>query len=114
MLRMPKPITLLPIESVSASKNADIKIIKTKKSKSKQEDAVPITKGKVEKPKYSKLGQKHKTPLETDSLRIFYTSLLKQNPNSEMALKWCLERGLLSEKKAQAAIVSLGLAKLKI
>ena len=35
------------------------------------------------------------TPPESDSLRIFYTSLLRQNRDSKMAIKWCTEHGLL-------------------
>lgn len=34
-------------------------------------------------------GQTQDTPEETDSLRKFYTSLLRQRPESEMAKKWC-------------------------
>jgi hypothetical protein len=62
-----------------------------------------VTKMKVNKkglkqktiPDYFLPGQKYKTPMETDGLRKFYTSLLQQNPKSEMAKKWCLEHGLL-------------------
>lgn len=28
-----------------------------------------------------------------DSLRLFYTSLLRQNPKSELAIKWCILNG---------------------
>lgn len=37
---------------------------------------------------------KKPTPPPDDPLRIFYTSLLRQNPESKMALKWCQDRGL--------------------
>jgi hypothetical protein len=37
---------------------------------------------------------KKPTPPPDDPLRIFYTSLLRQNPDSKMALKWCQDRGL--------------------
>lgn len=39
--------------------------------------------------------RKRSTPPPDDPLRIFYTSLLRQNPESKMALKWCYDRGLL-------------------
>ena len=45
-----------------------------------------------------KTGQRYPTPPTTDSLYIFYTSLLKQNPQSHMALRWCLEHGLVPTK----------------
>jgi hypothetical protein len=61
-----------------------------------------------------KLGQKKPTPEEGCGLRKYYTSLLKQNKNSSMALKWCLEHGLLSTKKAQEAVITLGVKGLKI
>lgn len=44
-----------------------------------------------------KLGQKYKTPDLNNPLRKFYTSLLYQKNDSEMALKWCLEYGLLDD-----------------
>lgn len=69
---------------------------------------------KVKKPTFKKIGQKYKTPKKEDSLTIFYTSLLKQNPESEMALKWCMERGLLSDKKTQKAVLVFGIKNLKI
>lgn len=66
------------------------------------------------KKQFKKWGQKKETPPENDSLRIFYTSLLKQNKNSLMALKWCLEHGLLTDKKSTYAASLLGLEKLTI
>lgn len=45
-------------------------------------------------PKFPKKGQTKPTPTENDSLRLFYTSLLYENPESQMALKWCIEHGL--------------------
>lgn len=56
---------------------------------------------------FKKQGQKFDTPLKTDSLYRFYTSLLKQNPKSKMALKWCLEHGVLSAKKAEETTLIL-------
>lgn len=74
----------------------------------------PVTKIKRTKKVFDKLGQTKQTPPETDSLRCFYTTLLQQKPSSQMALKWCLEHGLLEEKKTQEAILVLGINKLKV
>lgn len=49
-------------------------------------------------------GQKHDTPEENDGTRIFYESLLKQKPDSKMAMKWCVENGVLDENLAQKYI----------
>jgi hypothetical protein len=48
---------------------------------------------------FPKEGQTKPTPPESDSLRKFYTSLLKQKKDSEMALKWCTEHGLAPKQK---------------
>ena len=45
-------------------------------------------------------GQKYASPSDSDGTRIFYESLLGQNPKSLMAKKWCLEYGLLGKDKA--------------
>ena len=47
-----------------------------------------------------------------DGLYKFYTSLLKQNPNSKMAMKWCLEHGLVPEKDIDS--ITKKIQKLKI
>lgn len=57
---------------------------------------------------FSILGQTKTTPPETDSLRKFYTSLLVQNPESKMAMEWCLERGLIPEKSIKKIMKKLG------
>jgi hypothetical protein len=44
-----------------------------------------------------KLGQKYKIPDLNDPSRKFYTSLLSQKKDSKMALKWCLEHGLIDD-----------------
>lgn len=72
--------------------------------------AIPIKKISTKKT-YSKIGQTKETPCDRDPLCIFYTSLLQQNPNSKMALQWCLERGLLSKKKTEEAILVLEMTK---
>lgn len=69
---------------------------------------------KTAKKSAMKLGQKKDTPVVGDPLRKFYTSLLKQNKNSTMALKWCLEHGLLPPKKAEMAVLTLGIKNMKL
>lgn len=59
-------------------------------------------------------GQKHSTPPEDDTLRRFYTSLLEQKPDSEMAFKWCLERGLLPRSMLDLHIAQQGIAGMRI
>jgi hypothetical protein len=66
------------------------------------------------KTKYEKIGQKFKTPSDDDSLLKFYKSLLKQKPSSVMAMKWCLEHGVLKEKKAEKIHLLLSINNLKI
>ena len=64
------------------------------KPTSKVKPTTPI-KTKPLKAKYDRIGQTKETPPENDSLRKFYWSLLHQRPDSMMAMKWCLERGLI-------------------
>lgn len=45
-------------------------------------------------------GQKYPTPPKGDPVRAYYESLLKYNPKSELALKHCIEYGILTEKEA--------------
>ncbi|EGR29414.1 hypothetical protein IMG5_156070 [Ichthyophthirius multifiliis] len=45
-------------------------------------------------------GQKYQTPDDDNGIRVFYETLYKQNANSEMAIKYCLENGLLEEEEA--------------
>lgn len=44
-------------------------------------------------------GQRYSTPPQGDSQRAFYESLLEQKPDSLMALKWCVEYGVLDQEK---------------
>lgn len=46
--------------------------------------------------KYFKEGQKVITPPNGDGTRAFYESLLDENPNSIIAIKYCIEHGVLS------------------
>lgn len=50
---------------------------------------------------FDKPGQTRETPPEEDPQRRFYTSLLEQNPKSEMAQKWCVMNGLLPIEEAK-------------
>lgn len=56
-----------------------------------------------EKKVFSLPGQKYDRPEEREPLRIFYESLSKQIPTSEMAEFWMMEHGLLSPDKAKKA-----------
>lgn len=94
--------------------NNDKPIVKAVPKKNEEKLKPKTTKTKKSAKVFKKVGQKYETPGERDPLRIFYTSLLKQKKNSEMALKWCLERGLLTPKKAEAAVLVLSMSSLKI
>jgi len=48
-----------------------------------------------------KPGQKKPTPPSGQGARVFYESLYKQNRNSLMAVKWCLEHGVLPREKCE-------------
>jgi len=61
------------------------------------------TREKREKKVYSLPGQKSDPPEEREPLRIFYESLSKQIPSSEMAEFWMMEHGLLSPERAKKA-----------
>ncbi|CAH9096981.1 unnamed protein product [Cuscuta epithymum] len=79
-------------------KNADNK---TEKEKVKKEEELQIITGKKkEKKVYDLPGQKRDPPEEGDPLRIFYESLYKQLPESDMATIWMMESGLLPKEKA--------------
>lgn len=52
-------------------------------------------------------GQKYPTPPKGDPVRAFYESMLKQKPDSLMALKHCLEFGCLTRHEAESAIKRL-------
>uniref|UniRef100_A0A453A5T6 Uncharacterized protein n=1 Tax=Aegilops tauschii subsp. strangulata TaxID=200361 RepID=A0A453A5T6_AEGTS len=60
-------------------------------------------KGKAAKKVFSLTGQKFDIPEEREPLRIFYESLSKQIPSSDMAEFWLMEHGLLSPERAKKA-----------
>lgn len=80
-----------PTTTMSASSSKTISKTKTTTTK--------VRERKV----YSLPGQKHDPPEEKEPLRIFYESLSKQIPTSEMAEFWLMEHGLLSPQKAKKA-----------
>merc|ERR1712046_90556 len=46
--------------------------------------------------KLFKEGQRHPTPPMADATRSFYVSLLEEKPDSKIAIKFCVEYGVLS------------------
>mmetsp|Transcript_143894 Transcript_143894/g.447042 ORF Transcript_143894/g.447042 Transcript_143894/m.447042 type:complete len:171 (-) Transcript_143894:90-602(-) len=46
-----------------------------------------------------KVGQKYSPPPTSDPLRAFYESLLQENEDSAIAVRWCVEHGVLSEQE---------------
>ncbi|MBA0597786.1 hypothetical protein Gorai_007577 [Gossypium raimondii] len=94
---------------LSVGKEAFDIIVKSKTSSSSSKTSTSssktstTTKAKVrEKKVYTLPGQKHDPP-EEEPLRIFYESLSKQIPKSEMAEFWMMEHGLLSPEKDRKA-----------
>merc|ERR1712228_860581 len=51
---------------------------------------------------YKKAGQKKDTPGDMNGNFIFYDSLFKERPNSQMAQIWLMEHGCFSDKKQLA------------
>nr|ACU23417.1 unknown [Glycine max] len=80
------------------------KPVTTSSASSKTITKTTTTKTKVrEKKVYSLPGQKHDPPEQKEPLRIFYESLSKQIPTSDMAEFWLMEHGLQSPEKAKKA-----------
>ncbi|XP_038699174.1 uncharacterized protein LOC119996566 [Tripterygium wilfordii] len=76
--------------------------IKSKATSSSSKTTTKTTKVR-EKKVFSLPGQKFDRPEEREPLRIFYESLSKQIPTSEMAEFWMMEHGLLSPERAKKA-----------
>lgn len=88
------------VTSVAKSEGRD----KTSSSSSKTVTKTTSTTVKVKQKKvYTLPGQKFDPPEEREPLRIFYESLSKQIPSSEMAAFWMMEHGLLSPERAKKA-----------
>lgn len=49
--------------------------------------------------KFFREGQKHVTPVQGDATRGFYESLLEEKPDSPMAIRFCIEYGILAGEK---------------
>ena len=49
----------------------------------------------------------------SDSVRIFYETLLEQKPTSIIAAKYCVEHGILEKQRAEELITTLEKAKKK-
>ncbi|XP_022731269.1 uncharacterized protein LOC111285884 [Durio zibethinus] len=94
-----------PVDSKQKSVSTVITKTEVKsKTSSSSSKTTTTTKTKVrEKKVYTLPGQKHDPPEEREPLRIFYESLSKQIPTSEMAEFWMMEHGLLSPEKARKA-----------
>ncbi|XP_057477362.1 uncharacterized protein LOC130765048 [Actinidia eriantha] len=102
-----RPVDLKPRSTPTATK-IEVKA-KTTSSSSKTTTTTTKTTTKTttvktrEKKVYSLAGQKFDVPEEREPLRIFYESLSKQIPSSEMAEFWMMEHGLLSPERARKA-----------
>ena len=46
--------------------------------------------------KYFRPHQKNVTPINGDATRGFYESLLEEKPHSPMAIRYCIEQGILT------------------
>lgn len=60
----------------------------------KVKDTLPLLKKVVKKEKIIKY---KKAPAVSDPIRRFYTSLLEQKPDSQMAIEWCVKHNLYDE-----------------
>merc|ERR1712048_1223481 len=66
-----------------------------KKDKDKPATNKPTVDANLDQRKLFKEGQKQITPPVADATRGFYSSLLQENPNSKIAVKFAIEYGLL-------------------
>ncbi|KAK1315498.1 hypothetical protein QJS10_CPA06g00773 [Acorus calamus] len=89
-------------KSISVVSKSEVKV-KTTSSPSKTTVAQKTTRVRAAKKVYTLAGQKFDVPEEREPLRIFYESLSKQIPSSEMAEFWMMEHGLLSPERSKKA-----------
>ncbi|KAA8521823.1 hypothetical protein F0562_012506 [Nyssa sinensis] len=95
--------TKQPVDSKHKSASRVTKTeVKTKTTSSSSKTVTTTVKTRVKKV-YTLPGQKYDVPEEREPLRIFYESLSKQIPSSEMAEFWMMEHGLLSPERAKKA-----------
>lgn len=83
-----------------SKRNSSVGVSKENKKPEKEEEV----KKKRERKVYDLPGQKREQPDERDPLRIFYESLYKQIPTSDMAQIWLMESGLLPAEKAKKVL----------
>ncbi|GAB4839129.1 hypothetical protein Ancab_028657 [Ancistrocladus abbreviatus] len=91
-----------PISKKSITKD-DKRQKKVKKGEKKRKNVEAEERNvkKRERKVYDLPGQKRDPPEERDPLRIFYETLYKQVPQSEMAAIWMMESGLLPVEEAK-------------
>ncbi|KAL2525541.1 hypothetical protein Adt_10595 [Abeliophyllum distichum] len=87
----------------STTKSSSKSELKLKTSSSSSKTVIKTVTKTREKKVYSLPGQKYDVPEEREPLRIFYESLSKQIPSSEMAEFWLMEHGMLSPERAKKA-----------
>lgn len=87
------------------AKSKPKKVASEKKASPSKEKSAETTRTKRI---FDKPGQTRPEPEEDDPLRKFYTSLLEQVPDSEMAKRWCVMSGLLSVEEATAWVAKNG------
>ena len=64
-----------------------------------EEDIEPQEIEDLDARRYFKEGQRFVTPINGDSTRGFYESLLEEKPESHLAIRYCIENGLFSGEK---------------
>ncbi|XP_020215991.1 uncharacterized protein LOC109799781 [Cajanus cajan] len=99
--RLPPDSKMKSVTTVTKSETKS-KLVGTSSASNKTVKKTTTTKVR-EKKVYSLPGQKHDPPEQKEPLRIFYESLSKQIPTSEMAEFWLMEHGLLSLERAKKA-----------
>ncbi|UKJ89622.1 hypothetical protein MACJ_002874 [Theileria orientalis] len=93
-------------EEKKSKKDPAAKQTKTPRAKKPREPKQP----KVKEPKpepvsnFSKQGQRYMTPPPGDGTRGFYESLYEENPNSLIAIKFCVEYGIFGGSKHNEAL----------
>ncbi|XP_062165576.1 uncharacterized protein LOC133872077 isoform X2 [Alnus glutinosa] len=90
-----------PLAKRSSNIKPDKEPKRRNKTKEEEKADTAAERKKREKKVYDLPGQKRDPPDERDSLRIFYETLYKHNPDSEMAQFWMMESGLLSKEVAK-------------
>ncbi|XP_024391890.1 uncharacterized protein [Physcomitrium patens] len=87
----------------STNAGASSSVIKRKVTTTTVTTTKSLVEQRKEKKVYDLPGQKHEPPEERDALRVFYSTLREQIPESEMAEIWLMEHGLLLHDEAQKA-----------